>query len=271
MPSCFHRFKRGFTLIELLVVIAIIAILAAILFPVFGQARENARQTVCASNMHQIGLAMRMYISDNDEAWFPGRSVSDLGPKYSRLQPWLGFDNNNVAGSASGDMLLPAIQQPRPGAIDPYIKSEDVKRCPSRPAGWQMAFGLNVFNTAPLSDYYAVNPQASGQEFGPAAKSTVLDPVSGELLYLGASDAEIEQPTDTLVLWEHQNPQPMCNFLQMPNWFDTPPGGAYRDHFHLLHRNGATTLWADGHVKHQIYERLRRPWFSCNKSIYQGK
>src|SRR5262249_24569208 len=56
----------GFTLIELLVVIAIIAILAAILFPVFAQAREKARQTACVSNMRQIGSAMTMYAQDND-------------------------------------------------------------------------------------------------------------------------------------------------------------------------------------------------------------
>src|SRR5258707_104812 len=57
----------AFTLIELLVVIAIIAILAAILFPVFAQARESARQTQCASNMRQLGLAMRLYVQDYDE------------------------------------------------------------------------------------------------------------------------------------------------------------------------------------------------------------
>ncbi len=68
-----HNRIVGFTLIELLVVIAIIAILAAILFPVFAQAREKARQTTCLSNTKQITLAMNMYAQDADETYPPGR------------------------------------------------------------------------------------------------------------------------------------------------------------------------------------------------------
>ncbi|MDH7569634.1 MAG: prepilin-type N-terminal cleavage/methylation domain-containing protein, partial [Armatimonadota bacterium] len=62
-----RRRERGFTLIELLVVIAIIAILAAILFPVFARARENARRSNCASNLKQIGMGIRQYSQDYDE------------------------------------------------------------------------------------------------------------------------------------------------------------------------------------------------------------
>src|SRR5215467_667793 len=72
-----HHRKSGFTLIELLVVIAIIAILAAILFPVFAQAREKARAISCVSNMKQIGLGMMMYVQDFDETYPPNQYYFD--------------------------------------------------------------------------------------------------------------------------------------------------------------------------------------------------
>src|SRR5215467_11511607 len=100
---------RAFTLIELLVVIAIIAILAAILFPVFAQAREAARKTACISNFKQVGLAIEMYKTDNDGTW----------PLW-----WNGVDSH-IGEVAYGRFWA--------GAIDPYTKNIQIRKCPSDP------------------------------------------------------------------------------------------------------------------------------------------
>jgi prepilin-type N-terminal cleavage/methylation domain-containing protein/prepilin-type processing-associated H-X9-DG protein len=99
--------RKGFTLIELLVVIAIIAILAAILFPVFAQAREKARQTSCLSNLKQTGTATLMYVQDYDET-FP-------------LSIYLATENNKACTFTFYNALIP------------YQKSADVMKCPSNP------------------------------------------------------------------------------------------------------------------------------------------
>ena len=95
--------KRGFTLIELLVVIAIIAILAAILFPVFARAREKARQTSCLSNLKQIGLGVMMYAQDYDECLpgyiYPATSVPRLY-WYQMIAPYVKNDQVFICPSA---------------------------------------------------------------------------------------------------------------------------------------------------------------------------
>jgi prepilin-type N-terminal cleavage/methylation domain-containing protein/prepilin-type processing-associated H-X9-DG protein len=114
--------RRGFTLIELLVVIAIIAILAAILFPVFARARENARRASCQSNLKQIGLGIMQYVQDYDERLPYASSGGTLGWAY---------------------------------AIQPYIKSEQLFQCPSETVS--PPTGATLFDRANLpgfTDYY---------------------------------------------------------------------------------------------------------------------
>ena len=94
------RIKRGFTLIELLVVIAIIALLAAILFPVFARARENARRSSCLNNLKQIGIGFASYTQDYDES-LPVREVGSVNWG-QRLQPYLKSTQVFICPSKSG-------------------------------------------------------------------------------------------------------------------------------------------------------------------------
>src|SRR5690242_8543722 len=107
MARALRRRRTGFTLIELLVVIAIIAILAAILFPVFAQAREKARTAACISNGKQMGLGLMMYAQDYDER-LPRVYTANFGPVNNGPRDW----KND---------------------IEPYVKNQGVFRCPSRP------------------------------------------------------------------------------------------------------------------------------------------
>jgi prepilin-type N-terminal cleavage/methylation domain-containing protein len=108
------RLRRGFTLIELLVVIAIIAILAAILFPVFARAREQARKASCTSNLRQNGQAMTMYIQDYDER-FPLANFND---------PFYPYPAQTHKDGSGKPIFLYDI-------LSPYAKNEGVFWCPT--------------------------------------------------------------------------------------------------------------------------------------------
>lgn len=155
--------RHAFTLIELLVVIAIIAILAAILFPVFARARESAKKAACINNNNQLGKAFIMYAGDNNDR-YPGSAPGD-GDGYmpNGNPPWWGKTRWTWRGHwvpavwvfpGGGNSNLdtrpvnPAWVQmggPKQGALFPYVKSADVFICPSDPRGREKLLSYSMF------------------------------------------------------------------------------------------------------------------------------
>ena len=139
--------KEGFTLIELLVVIAIIAILAAILFPVFARARENARRTSCLSNLKQIGLGFMQYSQDYDE-FFPHairgvyRTPSTYTTDTSQAKPsgtFLVSDGSGASGQTGNYISWMDM-------IFPYVKSVQLFTCPSSKEAEEVpSYGYNRY------------------------------------------------------------------------------------------------------------------------------
>jgi prepilin-type N-terminal cleavage/methylation domain-containing protein/prepilin-type processing-associated H-X9-DG protein len=161
------RVRRAFTLIELLVVIAIIAILAAILFPVFGRARENARRTSCLSNMKQAGLAFMQYTQDYDDR-YPIEQVNL---------------NNGPSPMGWAD------------AIQPYLKSTQIFQCPSEKTEGDpnpLANGTGIY-VGTYTDYAYNTSMARSQGGNSTAR-------------IGVTQSQLEYPSYTLVLLEAVTP-----------------------------------------------------------------
>jgi prepilin-type N-terminal cleavage/methylation domain-containing protein/prepilin-type processing-associated H-X9-DG protein len=239
------REQSGFTLIELLVVIAIIAILVAILFPVFATAQEKARQTNCASNQKQLGLAFMQYAQDYDSRYpMAVTNTLRLNSKY-----WSQFTYG-----------FPATFEPDcdtwPNAIYPYVKAYGAYYCPS---------------THPLSSF---------GNFG----STGSDPISyvynGDLQSI--NEDKINQPTQVILLWggmgnnaaegrEFSDPVLSCPNFNTTCAYDPTGnvfggngmtdkdmsygliGGESTDTTFFVHGNGDNVLFTDGHVKWMTY------------------
>lgn len=154
------RFRRAFTLIELLVVIAIIAILAAILFPVFARARENARRTSCLSNLKQIGLGVMQYTQDYDGT-YPMAVNGDYVQWYNAVDPYMKSGNKAYNGLSYG--------------------TGGVWSCPSFPEGYGQAQNYGANYDLFVNDW-GKGPTDAG--FRTPEKDSVIDSAADKILVL---------------------------------------------------------------------------------------
>jgi prepilin-type N-terminal cleavage/methylation domain-containing protein/prepilin-type processing-associated H-X9-DG protein len=215
--------QQGFTLIELLVVIAIIAILAAILFPVFAQAREKARAAGCLSNEKQLVMGLLMYAQDYDEGMCPRWA----GPKMAQTPPsgWLPRYKTDHYWSWSD-------------FAEVYIKTQNINMCPSSPTGQRRGprhYGISWA----LSSPQPLGSVATGRD-GP--KSLAMFPNPAERYYIMDAAQEI-------IGWDD-----IC--YGRPDWY--LPGAAVnhkqnqgadaRDAFEGRHSHRVNVAFLDGHV-----------------------
>ncbi|MBS1708241.1 MAG: prepilin-type N-terminal cleavage/methylation domain-containing protein [Armatimonadetes bacterium] len=174
--------KRGFTLIELLVVIAIIAILAAILFPVFAQAKAAAKKTSCLSNVKQMATATQLYLGDFDDS-YPINSYSyPSGFTYSNTAYWyfgLVLQSNSAA-----------ILDPTAGILYPYQKSGPIVNCPDgsnlKPSSGGAPFSIDTTKAALGYDKNVLlvfsQSVLGGGTYGPFPSATAWDEVANSVL-----------------------------------------------------------------------------------------
>jgi len=253
--------KRGFTLIELLVVIAIIAILAAILFPVFAKVREKARQTSCLSNEKQLGLAFAQYYEDYDEKWPSGASST-------------GTTGNGGYGWV--------------GTIYPYVKSTGLLKCPDDNTSGDT---VGTINYVPVS--YAFNSNAAGaadaQFTSPASTVSLFEvqgpiaPVTISYVSTGTSDgstavvaapAENSSGTGSSYADNGLNLDGATGVVYATSNFlgrslPTANLGSFTNQ-NALHTGGANYLLADGHAKWFRGSAVSAGLTATTANSYQG-
>ena len=242
--------KKAFTLIELLVVIAIIAILAAILFPVFAKARERAKQTTCISNMKQIGIAMISYTGDFDEkfpAWTPPGATGLISTEdfKSTYQNKLYMGGPVDIQAPSGAMATISTQ------LAPYIKSKEVWACPSDFGMYRQYDDWNAPPPAPpvppktplaFKDWVLVGDRKTKVGVSYGYRGTNLVNQDAPLLpqkdihgtaLAGWPSSAVKQPSARAMFWDHRA------------WHMVSPNDSY-DTIHS--RGKVEILFIDSHV-----------------------
>jgi prepilin-type N-terminal cleavage/methylation domain-containing protein/prepilin-type processing-associated H-X9-DG protein len=224
--------KHGFTLIELLVVIAIIAILAAILFPVFARARENARRSTCQSNLKQIMLGVLQYAQDYDERLPIYRWRNAAIPSV-----WVDRDDSSANDR---HFWLEAIQ--------PYLKNTQMLFCPSQ------SFGPTTLSNEKMYPAYAYNGVMGALTGGPKSLA-VFDNPAGKICIgdIGQRHASRTPP----------------GFVE--NWFINNDGSTnwqQRAWWTSIHLGGGNYGYLDGHVKfHSEKDKVLGPVLATGSNL----
>jgi prepilin-type N-terminal cleavage/methylation domain-containing protein/prepilin-type processing-associated H-X9-DG protein len=214
--------KLGFTLIELLVVIAILAILAAILFPVFARAREKARSASCLSNMRQMGVAMMMYVGDYDEIY----------PAYC-----LHHDGCGACGT------------PWWTAVQPYVKNIQIFTCPSVGAPGNLnrprSYGININHISPQVCPGSGTVPSSMASLSRPAQTVLVADTAG----LGCSLPSPRLPMEEEI--EVRGPNIIYCPVCYPTGIHCAPGdvAGHGTGISRRHNGGSNGCFADGHAK----------------------
>lgn len=210
--------RDAFTLIELLVVIAIIAILASILFPVFAQAREKARQAGCLSNLKQIGVAIGMYVQDYDET-FPHNCDEPRPNGKNKRTPvegtcWAGWISN---------------------VLIPYEKNAQIYKCPSLSTTW----GFNNWRLPDKAGSYSYNYRSLGGAWGGNPPQPVI------------SLAAIPEPAQLAMMWDSANSWADCGYMSTCGINARDLDWYRKKDFKMTswHNEANNYLFVDGHVK----------------------
>ncbi len=237
--------RHGFTLIELLVVIAVIAILAAILFPVFAQAREKARQTACLSNVRQIGLATQMYLQDYDEHFPQAKGITTNQPQIDDAD---GSIEDPDLGSVFA-MILPYTGHGGVSSEDKLFQQK-IFACPSDPVPFDSACPDKINIGGPHVISYLINAY----------------------FVWGLTDGGVGQPAQTIEYAERRSAaaggaDPYCDDIYHP-WFYPPINpvapanemdpvtGAVATQRHQL---GSNFVFSDGHAGWKRWEQTFSP------------
>ena len=231
-----RRWSGAFTLIELLVVIAIIAVLAAILMPVFAAARAEARNTQDLSGIRQIGIALMMYSSDADDRYVPIGSWND-----PTVTP-LGHPDGPAAGVRWNGWAL---------KLSAYAASREIFRSPFMPpvATWwtgpcAAVNGMRITSTYAMNWFLGADDSYVG---GPGEYYNAAP--SGFGFHSPLSTAQVDVPAQTMAFQLSQTTTPygsdfgcVYNFLESPDWEN-------KIRFRAVHKNGGSLAFADGHAK----------------------